>query len=386
VLGLDFSQFEDALLLVTTGPDRQIAMNNLIAMQALSEPLTDGKGNPTRLAVTPQEVLRVAGGSEGIVTLWDIDTASGEETQSDPAINSPGGQFYLSQDGSKIAFVNEDNLIEVRDVDQVNIFSIPVPATKVETVDAQGQSSSSEQDGQIDSLAFSLDGNNLAGGMCSELKRTIDAESNQPSETCLQNNILIWEIASGNLIKQLSTNQTSPILSLAFNPQDGSSLAAGYGNASIQFWDLEQERSRGLSLPGTGGPVTSLAFHQDGDILAAGSENNLVALWNINPPQLIGDPLSGSDGSVTGLAFSLDTNHLYSGSSSGTILLWNLAEWKGIGCDLAQRNLTQDEWEQFFPGEDYRLTCEGIPLPTPTPTLAPVTPQPASGATPTPTP
>jgi len=285
-----------------------------------------------------------------------------------------------------MAFMSEEDRIEVRDLDQVNIFSISLPATKVEIVDAQGQSSTSEQPAQITSLAFSPDGNNLAGGMCSELRKTIDAESGRPSEACLQNTILVWEIASGDLIKQLSTDQTSPILSLAFNPQDGNSLAAGYGNASIQFWDLEQERSRGFPLPGTGGPVTSLAFHQDGNILASGSENNLVALWNVNPPQLIGDPLSGSDGSVTGLAFSLDTNQLYSGSSSGTILLWNLAEWKEIACDLVQRNFTPDEWEQFFPTEDYRLTCEGIPLPSPTPTLTPVTPQPAGVATATPTP
>jgi WD40 repeat protein len=386
VVGLGFSQFEDALLLVSAGLDREIAMSNLIAPLALSAPLAEGKGSPARLATNAEGILRVAGGVEGNVTLWDIDPASGEESQTDPGISSPEGRFYLSGDGNKISFVTADNLIEVRDLDKVSIFTISAPAAKIETVDAQGQSSTSEQPAQIDSLAFSADGNNLAGGMCSERRLTTDPETNEQSEACLQNTILVWEIASGELLQQLPTDQTSPVLSLAYNPANSSSLAAGYGDGSIQFWDLEQERAIGNPLLGAGGPVTSLAFHQDGDILASGSENHLVALWNLNPPQLIGDPLSGADGSVTGLAFSPDTSQLFSGSSEGTILLWNLAVWKEIGCDLAQRNFTQNEWEQFFPAEEYRLTCEGIPTPTPTPTLMPATPTPTGGATGTPTP
>jgi WD40 repeat protein len=386
VVGLGFSQFEDALLLVSAGLDREIVMSNLIAPLALSAPLAEGKGNPTRLAANSENTLRVAGGVEGNVTLWDIDAVSGDESQADPGISSPEGWFYLSQDGNKIAFITADNLIEVRDLDIVSIFTISVPAAKVETVDAAGQSTISEQPAQIDSLAFNPDGSSLAGGMCSERKLTTDPETSEQSDTCLQNAILIWEIASGELLQQLLTDQTSPVLSLAFNPTDSTSLAAGYGDGSIQFWDLEQERSIGNPLLGAGGPVASLAFHQDGDILASGSENNLVALWNLNPPQLIGDPLSGADSSVTGLAFSPDTSQLYSGSSSGTILLWNLALWKETGCNLAQRNFTQNEWEQFFPAEEYHLTCEGAPTPTPSPTIMPVTPSPTGEATATPTP
>ena len=131
IVGIDFSQFEDALLLVTAGLDREIVMSNLVAPLALSAPLADGKGNPTRLAAVAKNLLRVAGGVDGNVTLWDIDPASGDESQSDPGISSANGQFYLSQDGNKIAFMTPDNLIEVHDLDKVSIYTLSVPTTKI---------------------------------------------------------------------------------------------------------------------------------------------------------------------------------------------------------------------------------------------------------------
>jgi WD40 repeat protein len=139
-------------------------------------------------------------------------------------------------------------------------------------------------------------------------------------------------------------------------------------------------------LVGLGGPVTSLAFHLDGDILASGSANNLIALWNLSPPQLIGDPFTGSDGSVTGLAFSQDNSVLYSGTDKGSVSLWDFAAWKTLACELAERNLNLAEWEQFFPLEQYRASCEKFSLETPAPTAtpAPETPTPSATGTPTP--
>jgi WD40 repeat protein len=175
---------------------------------------------------------------------------------------------------------------------------------------------------------------------------------------------------------------------MAFNPQDENTLVVGYQDTSIQFWDIDQERRSGLPLIGLGGPVTSLAFHLDGDVLASGSENKLIALWNLSPPQLIGDPFTGSDGAVTGLAFSPDNSILYSGTDKGSVTLWDIVAWKELACLLAERNLTRSEWEQFFPDEAYRATCEQYPIQTPQAeaTISPATLTPTATGTPTPTP
>ena len=177
----------------------------------------------------------------------------------------------------------------------------------------------------------------------------------------------MWDVVSGAVERQIPTGQASPILSLAFNPQNNNTLALGYRNSVIEFWNLETEQRIGLPLVGAAGPVTSLAYHQDGDILASGSENNLIVLWNVNPPQRIGDPIAGAVGSLTGLAFSQDTSTLLSSTRTGNIYRWNLNEWRQLACELAGRNLSNTEWEQFFPDLEYRPICDQFPLLTPTP-------------------
>jgi WD40 repeat protein len=379
VTSLDFSQFEDALLLATGSLDQTVLLHNLIAPQSLNTTLAEGKGNPTRLSINPAGKLIVGGNTNGQLSLWELDAASGQENQLDTGGAIPNIGFYLSPDGSKVATVQEDGQIHISGIDGNEILVIPIPNATVDAVDAAGGTSSTEEPAAIDSLAFTTDTTLLAGSACTQRRKVTDPETKQVSESCLQNTIFLWDAASGELSQQIPSDQTSAVLSMAFNPQDPNSLAVGYGNGAIQFWDVALAHPSGLPLVGLGGPVTSLAFHQDGDILASGSENHLIALWNLSPPQIIGDPIAGSDGGVTGLVFSLDNSALYSGSDKGSVLRWNLVGWQGIACDLAGRNLTQTEWRQFFPDQPYHPTCEQFPVETPAPTPTP-------GATPTPTP
>jgi WD40 repeat protein len=379
VTALDFSPFEEALLLATSSLDQSILLHNLIAPQSLNTPLVEDKGNPTRLAVDLDGMLLIGGDNAGELSLWEYNPASGGENQLDTGGAIPNIGFALSVYGSRLATIQEDGNIHISEKSGEEVLSIAIPQSTVEVIDVSGQSSSSEEVSIIDSLAFSVDEETLAGGACSQRRRVTDPLTNLVTESCLQNTLFLWNLTSGELLQQIPSNQTSAILSMAFNPQDANSLAVGYRNGAIQFWNLETAEPVGLPLIGLGGSVTSLSFHSDGDILASGGENNLIALWNLSPPQMIGDPIAGSDGGVTGLAFSTDNSALYSASNRGSVYRWNVMEWQNIACDLAQRNLTETEWQQFFPGQAYRPTCEQIPIetPAPTPTLA---------ATPTPTP
>jgi WD40 repeat protein len=327
------------------------------------------------------EILIIGGNTAGELSLWELDPASGQENQLETGGAIPNIGFTLSLDGSRVATIQEDGQIHISGTDGKEILAIPVPNTTVDVVDAAGETSSTEEPAVIDSLAFSADGTILAGSACTQRRQVTDQETKQVTESCLQNTLLLWDAASGELRNQIPSDQPSAILSMAFDPKNPNSLAVGYGNGAIQFWDLELAQPSGLPLIGLGGPVTSLAFHQDGDVLASGSENHLIALWNLSPPQIIGDPMAGSDGGITGLAFSPDNSALYSASDKGSVLRWNLVDWQGMACDLAGRNLSMTEWRQFFPDKPYRPTCEQFPLETPVPT-----PTPGATQTPTPTP
>ncbi len=386
-LALDFSQFEESLLLISSGLDRQIVMSNLIAISSLHSPISQGKGDQTKLAAPELDALVIAGTTDSGITVWDIEFSSGSENQTDLGFQAQKGQFSLSKDGKVIAWVSDENTIRARAVNsQQDSFTIPVPTVAISVTTGQGEKSMLEEAGRITAIELDLDRGRLAAAYCSEASRVSEPGSNEATTTCTNMEILIFDVAANQLVKQISSNQTVTIRSLAFNPENENSLAVGYQDASIQFWEIDEGRRSGLPLIGLGGPVTSMTFHLDGDVLASGSENTLIALWNLSPPQLIGDPFSGSDGAVTGLAFSPDNKVLYSGSDQGNITRWNIEAWKELACLLAERNLTRSEWEQFFQDQEYRATCEQYPIQTPEveATITPDTPTPAATGTPTP--
>ncbi|MBK9054437.1 MAG: hypothetical protein IPL78_27065 [Chloroflexi bacterium] len=45
-------------------------------------------------------------------------------------------------------------------------------------------------------------------------------------------------------------------------------------------------------------------------------------------------------------------------SDDATVRLWRpLETLVGLGCQLVQRNLTEQEWSTFLAGEPYHATC-----------------------------
>jgi WD40 repeat protein len=72
---------------------------------------------------------------------------------------------------------------------------------------------------------------------------------------------------------------------------------------------------------------------------------------------------------VTSVAFSPDGKMLATGSGDGTVVIWDieLASWRDRACQIANRNLTQDEWQGYIGGQEpYRATCDAYPLDTDT--------------------
>jgi WD40 repeat protein len=319
--------------------------------------------------------------------MWEVESTSGDDNAIEMSASPATNQFFLSPDGSRLASLYEESVISVLEIASGESFTLTVPQVTVNLINTAGDSTVSEESGKPDSVGFNPDGTILAAGLCSE-RQVSDTPDGEEIDACVQNEILLWDISAGELLKRIPTDQPGAILSLAFNPMDENLIASGFEDGSIRLWEIEQGHMTGLPMIGLGGPVTSLAFHQDGDILASGGANKLIALWNLNPPQLLGDPISGADGAITGLSFSPNTGVLYSATDKGTVTRLDIESWKLLACELAGRNLTRAEWEQFFPTLEYRATCDQLPLdePTPTPSAAPggsATPGPV---TPTPTP
>jgi WD40 repeat protein len=68
-------------------------------------------------------------------------------------------------------------------------------------------------------------------------------------------------------------------------------------------------------------------------------------------------------GWVVALAFSRDGRTLSTGSEDNTARLWNMhvPSWQQRLCDLAGRNLTESEWDEFLPDRPLQKTCANQP-------------------------
>lgn len=167
--------------------------------------------------------------------------------------------------------------------------------------------------------------------------------------------VYLWDVASGAQVSEPITLANVDVTALAFSP-DGTQIAVGDGNGGLRLYDVVTGASTATLLGHTDW-ITQAVFDSTGTQLASASHDTTVRVWDVrNRRPLV---LRGHTDWVFGVAFQPDGNGLVSGGRDGRIVLWDttLTDWRARACSLANRNLTQDEWDRFFPGQPYRDTC-----------------------------
>ncbi|MGH2521863.1 MAG: hypothetical protein ACRDH2_05090, partial [Anaerolineales bacterium] len=327
-------------LLASGSLDKSVALYEVATQSSFGKDVAGEAGRVESLAFGEGEALRVAGSARGSLTLWNLQDGQLEVIR---RLGSQVSSVALSPDGKTVAVGDEQGVIGLYDLITGDLLR-----------QWFGPSS------PVLSIVFSPDGRTMASGLCGKL--------NTSENLCTENIILLWDAAlSGTPRDQLPTNHTDLIRSLAFSP-DGKLLASGSQDKTIRLWDLAVRKAAGLPLLGHSDGVTSLAFgplsaNGQTTTLASGSRDSTLILWDVATRQHIGDPFVPSTRGLTGLAFSLEGDRLISGSEEGVITEWDVsaASWQARACEIAGRNLSPDEWEQFMPGQPYRKVCEQFP-------------------------
>jgi len=206
--------------------------------------------------------------------------------------------------------------------------------------------------GSINSLAFSPDGNILAAG-------------------CDESSIILWDVSNPISLKVITkyakensvAAHTGPVNSVVFSP-DSKILASGSEDNMIILWNVATGQPIGQPITGHSGSVTSVAFSPNGKMLASVGFDKTVILWDVETKRPIGQPLRGSQEIIYGVAFSPDGKTLASGGGSKSVMIWDLdpQSWIEKACQRAGRNFPQDEWQYYFPDEEYRKTCDQWPI------------------------
>ena len=192
----------------------------------------------------------------------------------------------------------------------------------------------------VNTVAFSPDGNTIASGS----GRLVYLGGPEDSGTCVGQEIRLWDINTGELIKTL-IGHTSVVNSVVFSP-DGSTIASvsGHWQAYKAVWSVGEEiclwsaQTGELlkTLTGHKDVVSSVVFSPDGNYIVSGdwyhslydtsggAWSGEIRVWNTHTGELI-KTLTGHTGGVSSMAFSPDGKTLASGRTDGTILLWDFS-------------------------------------------------------------
>jgi WD40 repeat protein len=296
-------------VLITSGWDSTIMLWDMKTYQPLGSPLTGHYFAITSIATSPDGKFLASGSWDKTVIIWDIQSFQ-------PSSNADlATGMAFSPDGNILASGNGNTTITLRDTRTHQII---------------GPSLTGHHYG-VNSVAFSPDSQILASGSCGSYGQ---------NNTCVQGEILLWNVQNHQMIGEPLINHGDIVTSVSFSP-DGKILASGSQDKTIILWDVGTQQPIGEPLTGHNGTVSSVAFSPDGQILASGSckrydENNYclqgeIMLWDVQSHQAIHSSLTNHKDRVDGIAFSPNGKMMASGSWDKTVTLWDTETWQPIG-------------------------------------------------------
>jgi WD40 repeat protein len=168
-------------------------------------------------------------------------------------------------------------------------------------------------DGQVDPVAFSVDGKTLATG-------------HTPWDHSTTDIIRLWDLATGKELCRIGGHRAQ-LVSLAFTP-DGKSLVSGTLDGAVRLWDVasgKELRRFDQAL----GHVEGLAVSPDGKLLAATASSGGIWLFDLATGREV-SPWSAHRDWVLSVAFSPDGRLLASGGADHTVWLWQAATGKPL--------------------------------------------------------
>jgi WD40 repeat protein len=134
--------------------------------------------------------------------------------------------------------------------------------------------------------------------------------------------VIVWDVASGDLLLTLKPSEDSWIHAAAFSP-DGLNIAMGNYAGRISLWDARSGHEV-LTFAGHTNAIESLAFFPDGHRIVTVSYDQTARIWDAKTGREL-LVFRGHQGSVMAVAVSPDGRQVATGGTDCSVRVWDAA-------------------------------------------------------------
>ena len=238
----------------------------------------------TSLAFSPDGAFLASGHVDGNIHLWSLDM--GDEVTVRVRHEASIGQVAFSPDGGTLASCALDSTVKLWDLDLLR--------------QGEAQRRLIRQPAGVTTLLYSEDGSQLIAGNTKAVLR-------------------VHESKTGRLTATLR-GHSAPLSTSILSP-DGGQIATGSRDGIIRIFDLNR-REEVQTLIGHKKPIAGLAYFPGGTELASVAMDNSLLIWDLtagNPRQTL---YGGSEETFTGVVVTSDEPLLVAGLGDGRVRVW----------------------------------------------------------------
>jgi WD40 repeat protein len=339
--------------------DVSLAGVNLAKANLATSLFAESIGDNFKLAISPDDRLVASGGSDGKISIWEIDT--GRNTLNIKAHKSYAVGLVFTPNSKRLISSSFDRWIKVWDIENgvcLQSWQSSMPCFR-SALSNDGKLMASGSEGGNVSIWEVETGNliqTLVGHTLTSIYVAFHPQGLLLASSSYDTTIKLWDLATGDCIHTL-TDHTQSVFSVNFNSL-GDRLVSSSSDLSIKVWDVAsglclqtmQEHSRAL--------VEAL-FRPDGKQIISASQDMTVRIWE----QLQSNSwecmkvLTGHRNNIWSIALDSKGKNLISGDTSGVLKFWDMELLQCsktlLSVSKASRSLT------FHPdGELLASSCE----------------------------
>jgi WD40 repeat protein len=294
---LPFDGPQSVTAVVATQTGYAVAFSNSTLLFTNLDAVPFGPATPTGQPLIDLEPLASTDGVIAVNLAGDVRSWTGDGVQLGDTTVFQGGSVNdvaLSGDDATVAFSSTDGLATVT--------SIADGADDVELVHPEGN---------VDSVAFSLDGGTLVTGVGQRL-----------SDISFDDTVSVWDLTSATRVTEFGgegedVNGCANFRNTVEYSPDGGVFAATSHDFTVSIHDAATGEVVHV-LPPHVSSVLDIAFSPSGDRLVTASDDGAVRVWQVADAELLAEYV-GPPGGYWSLGFVPDGNSLVVSDLTGTL-------------------------------------------------------------------